>query len=99
SCPMFRPRWFLALAVLAFALAGGAAKPDSAKAKKYPFATPPLEVYDRLGKADVGPVEPIPAGDTKLLGEFWAARSDKATKELPPADDAAVTLHLVASGV
>jgi tetratricopeptide (TPR) repeat protein len=96
---MSRPPWFLALVVLVVSLAGGAARPDSAKARKYPFAAPPLEMYDRLRKADVGPVEPLPPADAKLLGDFWMARNTQPAKELPQADDAAITLHLLAGGV
>src|SRR5262245_59020124 len=70
-----------------------------APAKKYPFANPPLEVYDQLGKAGVGKAEPLPEDDRKFLVEFWDARSVKPAKDIPQADDAAVTAHLIASGV
>ena len=68
-------------------------------AKKYPFAHPPVEIYDRLGKAALGKVEPLTEGDRKFLAEFWAARTATPAKAIPPADDAAVTAHLIASGV
>jgi tetratricopeptide (TPR) repeat protein len=93
-------RWFgLLFAAVALTLATGAARGETPKVKKYPFANPPLEVHDRLGKADVGPVEPFSADDRKLLAEFWDKRTAAPAKDIPQADDAAVTAHLLASGV
>ena len=60
-------RWFLTLAALA--LATGATRAQAPKADKYPFTAPPLEIYERLGKLGIGPVEPIPAGDAKLISD------------------------------
>lgn len=87
------------VALFAVVLTAVTAWAEQPKVSGYPFPVPPLEVYDRLGKVGVGKVEPIPAADAKLLAAFWTARSAKPPKTAPQADDAAITLHLLASGV
>src|SRR5262245_49662108 len=96
---LFRRPFAVLVALAGLALTTDAARGQKPAAKKYPFASPPLEVYDRLGKANLGKVEPLADGDRKFLAEFWAARPAKPAKDIPPADDAAVTAHLIASGV
>jgi len=88
--------WLLANMLV---LAGLASHAQSLKSKKYPFANPPLEVYDQLAKADLGAVEPFSADDRKLLAKFWAARNSTQPKVVPQADDEAVMAHLLVSGV
>jgi hypothetical protein len=88
---------FVALVVLV--LSNTTTQAQNNKTKKYPFASPPLELYDQFAKAGLGAVEPFSADDRKLLADFWTARTSTPPKELSPADDAAVTLHLLASGV
>src|SRR5262245_32169934 len=86
-------------AVLVAVFTLGPAARGQAPTGKYPFANPPLDILDQLGKAGVGKPEPLAEGDRAFLAEFWAARTRKSAKEIPPADDAAVTAHLIASGV
>jgi hypothetical protein len=88
---------FVALVVLV--LSHATTQAQAPNTKKYPFVSPPLELYDQFAKAGLGSVEPFSADDRKLLSDFWTARVSTPPKELPPADDAAVTLHLLASGV
>src|SRR5438046_3165359 len=68
------------------------ARAEKPAAEKYSLAFPPLEVLDRLAKADIGPIPSPSADDRKFLDSPWAARS-KAT-----ADDTLRSL-LLASGV
>jgi tetratricopeptide (TPR) repeat protein len=70
---------------------------QSASEKKYPFANPPLKILDQLAGSGVAKPDPLSKADSGFLDDLWAARS--ANKSLPPADDAAVTAHLIASGV
>jgi len=93
----FRRVFVLLVPLVVVAGAAGEARGQRKADKKYPFANPPLEVHDRLGKAGVGKPAPFAAADRAFLTDFWAARSAK--KAIPPADDAAVTAHLIASGV
>jgi len=91
---------FVTIVVLVgLALAARTAHGQTPEVKKYPFANPPLSIHDRLSISGVGNAEPLPEGDRKFLIEFWHARTAKPAKEIPPADDAAVTAHLIASGV
>lgn len=73
---------FLAVAAIARA--------EKPAADKYPLAIPPLEILDRMAKADVGPIPSPSADDRKFLDRVWDARS-KTT-----ADDAVRALLLVA---
>ena len=93
----FRRLFVLVIPVLALALAADRARSQDTPEKKYPFANPPLDVLDQLVKSGIGSTAPLPSADRKLLADFWTARS--ARKNLPPANDAAVTAHLIASGV
>ena len=85
------------LAILAVGVAAGSAHGQSVSEKQYPFANAPLEVLDQLAKAGIAKPAPVPEADRKILADVWSARSAK--KPLPLADDAAVTAHLIASGV
>ncbi|QJW95840.1 transglutaminase family protein [Frigoriglobus tundricola] len=98
---MIRPRHtrLLLLALSGLVLANGGRLRADPKPGAYPFPLPPLAVYEQLGKADLGKVEPFAPGDAKLLAEVWAARTKKPPAALAPADDTAVRLHLLASGV
>lgn len=92
-----RVRWVFGFAVVVLApLAARGAEPA---APNYPFANPPLTVYDKLNKAMLSKPDPFAEGDRAYLADFWAARTATPPKPLPPADDAAVTGHLIASGV
>jgi tetratricopeptide (TPR) repeat protein len=87
------------VALLGLVLAARTAHGQTPDVKKYPFAKPPLEIYDRLSLSGVGKAESLPEGDRKFLIELWSARTAKPAKEIPPADEAAVIAHLIASGV
>jgi hypothetical protein len=87
------------VALIALVLSNATTQAQTPKTKKYPFASPPLEIYDRFTKAGIGAMEPFSADERKLLADVWTARTSTPPKELPSADDAAVTLHLMASGL
>jgi tetratricopeptide (TPR) repeat protein len=80
------------------ALVGSVSHAQSPRDKKYPFANPPLEVYDQLAKAGLGHAEPFSPEDRKLLEELWAAHQLTPPKGSPQADDAAVLVHLMVCG-
>jgi tetratricopeptide (TPR) repeat protein len=91
-------RWFVLLVpVVALAALGGEARGQEKSERKYPFPRSPLEIHDRLVKDGLDTADALPAADRKFLADLWAARVAK--KSLAQADDAAVTAHLIASGV
>lgn len=94
---MTRSRWFVALVLVV--LAAGSAPAQAPKTPAYPFAVPPLELYDRLLKLGVGTADPLPRADREILAGVWAARSASPAKAILQADDAAVAAHLIACGV
>src|SRR5258708_2278445 len=75
------------------------ARADMPATEKHPFAVPPLEVLDRLAKADLGPI-PVPtAADRAFLETVWAARSKPAADRTPPTADVPLRALLLPSGV
>jgi hypothetical protein len=85
------------LAILLTVAAG--ARAGEPAADKYPFAVPPLEILDRLGKADLGSI-PVPnAADRAFLEAVWTARSKPAADQKPPSADDTVRALLLAAGV
>ena len=65
----------------------------------YPFPVPPVEVIDRLAKADLGPVTPLAGKERAAVEAVWKSRGTPQAKALPQADAAAVSAHLTAAGV
>jgi tetratricopeptide (TPR) repeat protein len=85
----------LALLLMSPVALGQAPMPPAA----YPFPVPPVEIIDRLAKADLGTVTPLAGKERTAVEAVWKTRGTPQAKTQSQTDAAAVAAHLSASGV
>lgn len=70
--------WFARVALLVALVAmGKSAVAGESAVKAYSFASPPLEIYDRLPELEMGSVPPLVEGERKLLEKLWRLQAKK----------------------
>src|SRR5687767_6634145 len=88
-------RFGIVVAVVALV---AAPRPAHGQAKRaYDFAAPPLEIYDRLAEAKIGPVTPLSTEERELLASIWQQTSKGGAERI--GDDLLLEALLFASGI